>query len=64
MDVKITLLNGNFEEEIYMNQLEGFIEQRKENKVCKLVKYLYGLKQTLKQWMKKLIKLFFHMIFI
>nr|KYP58847.1 Retrovirus-related Pol polyprotein from transposon TNT 1-94 [Cajanus cajan] len=49
MDVKFVFLNGNLEEEIYMNQPEGFIEPGMENKVCKLVKSLYGLKQTPKQ---------------
>jgi len=48
MDVKTIFLNDDLEEEIYMNQLERFIA--KEQKVCKLVKFLYGLKQTPKQW--------------
>ena len=42
MDVKITFLNGDLKEEIYMSQPEGFVESGKENKVCKLVKFLYG----------------------
>ena len=50
MDVKIAFLNGDLEEEIYMNQLRGFLELAKEKKVCKLVKsLLYGLKQAPKQ---------------
>jgi len=53
MDVKTAFLNGELEEEIYMSQLEGFVELGKEKKVCKLVKSLYGLKQTPKQWHKK-----------
>ena len=36
MDVKIVFLNGNLEEDIYMQQLEGFIASRKGNLVCKL----------------------------
>ena len=44
MDVKTTFLNGNLEEEIYMEQPKGFILRGQEKKVCKLVKSLYGLK--------------------
>jgi len=53
MDVKTTFLNGELEEEVYMEQPEGFLTLEQENKVCKLVKSLYGLKQTPKQWHKK-----------
>jgi hypothetical protein len=44
MDVKSTLLHGELEEEIYMDQPDGFIANGQENKVCKLLKSLYGLK--------------------
>ena len=52
MDVKNAFLNGDLEEEIYMEQPEGCVVPRKEKKVCKLVK-LYGLKQAPKQWHNK-----------
>ena len=48
MDVKITFLNGDLEEEIYMLQHEGCIVPRQKNKVCKLKRSLYGLKQASK----------------
>jgi hypothetical protein len=56
MDVKIDFLNGDLEEEIYMDQPEGFVVPGKENKVCRLVKSLYGLKQAPKQWHEKFDK--------
>nr|GEV45804.1 retrotransposon protein, putative, Ty1-copia subclass [Tanacetum cinerariifolium] len=53
MDVKTAFLNGDLEEEIYMNQPEGFIAPGQEGKVCRIVKSLYGLKQAPKQWNQK-----------
>ncbi|GJT67365.1 retrovirus-related pol polyprotein from transposon TNT 1-94 [Tanacetum coccineum] len=53
MDVKTAFLNEDLEEEIYMNQPEGFIAPGQEGKVCRLVKSLYGLKQAPKQWHQK-----------
>ena len=53
MDVTTAFLNGDLDEEIYMEQPEGFIAPIQEKKVCKLVKSLYGLKQAPKQWHQK-----------
>ena len=53
MDVKTTFLNGELDEEIHMEQPEGFQVPSQEKKVCKLVKSLYGLKQAPKQWHEK-----------
>ena len=53
MDVKTTFLNRELDEEIYMEQTEGFSTPRQEKKVCRLVKSLYGLKQAPKQWHEK-----------
>jgi hypothetical protein len=54
MDVKIAFLNGKLEEEIYMEQLQGFMHQGGEHLVCKLHNSLYGLKQSPRAWNQKL----------
>jgi hypothetical protein len=46
LDVKTAFLHGELEEEIYMDQLEGFVVPGKEDLVCKLKRSLYGLKQS------------------
>ena len=40
IDVKTAFLNGNLDEEVYMDQPEGFVLPGNESKVCKLVKSL------------------------
>ena len=53
VDISNAFTNGDLEEEIYMLQPEGFHEGG-PNKVCRLKKSLYGLKQAARQWNKKL----------
>lgn len=48
MDVKSAFLNGNLNEEIYMQQPECFTND--QSKVCKLQKSIYGLKQASRMW--------------
>ncbi|KAG8501467.1 hypothetical protein CXB51_003773 [Gossypium anomalum] len=53
LDVKTAFLHGELEEDIYMQQLEGFIVSEKEDYVYLLRKSLYGLKQSPRQWYKR-----------
>jgi hypothetical protein len=50
MDAKTTFLNGNIEEELYIVQPEGVVDPKDANKVCKLQRSIYGLKQASRSW--------------
>ncbi len=54
--VKTTFLHGDLEEEIYMQQPQGYEVKGKEKLVCRLKKSLYGLKQAPRQWYLKFDK--------
>ncbi|GKA23087.1 retrotransposon protein, putative, ty1-copia subclass [Tanacetum coccineum] len=53
MDVKTAFFNGHLSEEVYMTQLEGFVNPKYPNHVCKLKRSIYGLKQASRQWNKR-----------
>ncbi len=53
MDVATAFLYGELEEEIYLEQLQGFIVEGKEDWVYLLLKCLYGLKQSSRVWNAK-----------
>jgi hypothetical protein len=50
MDVKTTFLNGVIEEEVYIEQPQGFEVEYRKTHVCMLKKALYGLKKTPRAW--------------
>ena len=54
MDVRSAYLNGDLEEELYMKQPTGFVQQGTEGMVCRLNKSLYGLKQAGRTWNKRI----------
>lgn len=54
LDVKSAFLNGILNEEIYVEQPEGFLKKGEENKVFLLKKALCGFKQALRAWYSRL----------
>ena len=56
--VKSKFLNGELKEEVYLEKPEGFVQKGKEHLVCRLRKYLYGLKQALRSWYENIDSFF------
>ena len=50
MDVKSTFLNGYLEEELNVEQPQGYEVPGQEHKVYRMKKALYGLKKALRAW--------------
>ena len=56
LDVKSAFLNGPLEEEVYVQQPIGFVQENDKHKVYKLKKALYRLKQAPRAWNKRIDK--------
>ncbi|GJR92333.1 retrovirus-related pol polyprotein from transposon TNT 1-94 [Tanacetum coccineum] len=54
IDVKTAFSNGYLDEDIYMVQPEGLVDPNHPRKVCKLQRFIYGLKQASRSWNKRL----------
>ena len=52
MDLETAFLNCKLDEEIYMQQPEGYVKPGEEHLVCNLEKSLYGLEQSSRRWNK------------
>jgi hypothetical protein len=50
VDVKTTFLNSYLSEDIYIFQPECFVAKRQKHMVCKLKKFIFGLKQISRVW--------------
>ena len=50
MDVTTAFLYAPLEEVVFMEQPDGTVEEGSEGKVMRLLKCLYGLKQSPRQW--------------
>lgn len=64
LDVKSAFLNGDLEEEAYVEQPPGFVKPGKEGKVLRLKKALYGLRQAPRAWNAKLDSSLAHLGFV
>ncbi|KAL0440204.1 UNVERIFIED_CONTAM: Retrovirus-related Pol polyprotein from transposon RE2 [Sesamum latifolium] len=64
MDVKMAFLSGFVEEEIFMDQPKGFTTVGEEQKVCRLKRSIYGLKQASEVETRILMKSYGVIIFI
>ncbi len=54
MDVKNVFLHGDLQEEMYMEQPPGYVDQTHPNLVCRLKKTLYNVKQAPRAWSDKI----------
>jgi hypothetical protein len=54
MDVKNVFFHGDLQEEVYIEQPLGYVDQTHLNLVCRLKKALYGLKQAPRAWLDKI----------
>ena len=54
LDVKTAFLHGDLKEEVFVCQPQGYVVKGQENKVYKLRKALYGLRQAPRAWNEKL----------
>ena len=58
MDVKTAFLNGKIEEEVYIEQSEGFETFDHESHVCQLKRDLYGPKKAPRAWYTRIVNYF------
>ena len=54
MDVKLAFLNGYLQEEVYVEQPQGYEVLGQEHKVYRMKKALYGLKQAPRAWYSRI----------
>jgi hypothetical protein len=62
MDVKNAFLHGDLSEDIYMEQPQGFMQD--SYLVCRLKKYLYGIKKAPREWYSKIYSYMFLQNFV
>ncbi|KAK1558950.1 hypothetical protein Q3G72_008608 [Acer saccharum] len=58
VDINNTFLNGDLQEQVFMCQPEGFVDNKFPSHVCKLQKALYSLKQALDHGLTSCVQLY------
>ena len=56
LDINNAFLNGILQEEVFMSQPQGFVDEKHLEYVCRLHKALYGHKQAPRAWFERLHK--------
>jgi histone deacetylase 1/2 len=64
LDVQNAFLHGVLEEEVYMHQPSGYVDNTHPNYVCRLDKELYGLKQAPRAWYARLCNKLIRLSFV
>lgn len=57
IDIVAAYLNGDLEDDVFMEQPPMFEDAKNAGQVCKLTKALYGLKQSGREWNKKVTEI-------
>ncbi|KAL6331208.1 hypothetical protein AAG906_009636 [Vitis piasezkii] len=57
LDINNAFLNGTLQEEVFMSQPQGFVDEKHPEYVCRLYKALHRLKQAPRTWFERLHKI-------
>ena len=64
IDIQNAFLHGQLQEEVYMQQPQGYVHPDFPHHVCRIKKSLYGLKQAPRAWFSKLTETLLQLGFV